>query len=444
MAARSSDVPYTGSVKDVAAHITSLRLNGAVIKRQAVREQHTMPLTYSRLRATYDHQQQKPRRVQASSHLPPHGKGRSTRSTRHSTKVLKKASWVGESDKRSVESVARAKEQSQETISRASYSESSSGCDSPSVRVDTPDAFRFERIPKRLNGVGKDRETCASVVRCSPTDKSQSFDGTELTRDFDTLTLYESANPLLKVTAKLRNEILRSEDDESVDSWGSSLERQPGDGCTGETSTIWSDEDVLSNLSADEDGGDLEATSLIHLDDDFCGPPILPEIPLCSPLKRKQFLASCSPNKVASSPGNSRISNCESGTVLTSCKQKLVEYRLPKRSKSLTFPTDSAHTKVSVKSDEALLAKATKEPANPLATSLFPNVPPSIYFPLMDEQCTCVCLCVHVCVRVCVYVCVCVCVYTYVCMHACVHVCVHVCVYMHVYMCVLCVCVCVR
>ena len=152
-----------------------------------------------------------------------------------------------------------------------------------------------------------------------------------------------------------------------------SLERQPGDGCTGETSMILSDEDVLSNLSADEDGGDSEATSLIHLDDDFCGPPILPEIPLCSPLKRKQFLASCSPNKIASPPGSSRIASCDSGTVLTSCKQKLVEYCLPKRSKSLTFPTDSAHTKVSVKSDEALPTKATKEPANSLAASLFPT-----------------------------------------------------------------------
>ena len=134
--------------------------------------------------------------------------------------------------------------------------------------------------------------------------------------------------------------------------------------------------------------------------DEFCGPPILPEIPLCSPLKRKQFLASCSPSKVANPPSSSRISNCDSGTVLTSCKQKLVEYRLPKRSKSLTFPTDSAYKQSLVKSDEALPARATKEPSNPLATSLFPNVPPSIYFPLMDEQCTCVCVrtCVHACV----------------------------------------------
>lgn len=392
MAARSSDIPCSASVRDVVAHISSLRLNGAII-RQVLREQHTIPLTYSRLRSISDHQQQKPRRVQPSSHIPPHGNGRSLRSTRHSTKVLKKASWVGESGKRSVENVARGgdvKEPSREPIIRASFNESSRGCDSPSVRVDARQVLCCDRIPKRLNGVGKDRESRESVVHCSPTDKSQSFGGSELSCDFDTLTLYESANPLVKVTAKLRSEILRSEDDESVESWGSSLDRQPGDGCVDETSMAWSDEDVLSNLSAEEDGGDLETTSSIQLDEDFCGPPMLPEIPLCSPLKRKQFLASCSPNKLVSPPGSSKITSCDSGMVLTSCKQKLVDYRLPKRSRSLTFPTENAHTQTPVKSDEGLTAKTAEEPASPIATSLFPNIPPSIYFPLMDEQCTCV------------------------------------------------------
>ena len=73
--------------------------------------------------------------------------------------------------------------------------------------------------------------------------------------------------------------------------------------------------------------------------------------------------------------------------MLTSDKEKLVDYRLPKRSQSLTFPTDKTHMQGPVKSDEGLAAKMTKEPTSPLATSLFPNVPPSIYFPLLDEQC---------------------------------------------------------
>ena len=387
MAARSSDVPYSANVRDVIAQVSSLRSNGSIMKRQALREQYTMPLTYSRLRSISDHQQQKPRRVHASSHTPPHGKGRSPRSTRHSTKVLKKASWVGDTGN-SVENVARVgaiKEQPRETISRASFSEScSSGCDPPSVQVEARKVLRYDRIPKRLNGVGKDRESCESVLHCYTADKSQSFGVTELSCDFDTLTLYESANPLVKVTAKLRSEILRTEeDDESVESWCSSLERQPGDGCVDETSVTWSDEDVLSNLSAEEDVGDLD-TSSIQLDDDLYGPPILPEIPLLSPLKRKQFLASCSPSKLASPPGSSKV---DSGG---SCKQKQVAYRLPKRSQSLTFPADNTHKQVLVKSDEGLTATTatTMEPSNPLSSSLFPNVPPSIYFPLMDEQCT--------------------------------------------------------
>ena len=364
------------------------------MKRQ---EQYTTPLTYSRLRSISDHQQQKPRRVHTSSHMPPHGKGRSLRSTRHSTKVLKKASWVGETGK-STESVTRVgsvKEQSRETISRGNFSEScSNGCDSPSVQVEARKVLRYDRIPKRLNGVGKDRESCESVLHCYTTDKSQSFGVTELSCDFDTLTLYESANPLVKVTAKLRSEILRTEeDDEGVESWCSSLERQPGDGCVDETSVTWSDEDVLSNLSAEEDGGEFDTTSSIQLDDDLYGPPILPEIPLLSPLKRKQFLASCSPSKLASPPGSSKFTSGNSGG---SCKQKLVDYRLPKRSQSLTFPTDNAHKQVLVKSDEGLspTTTTTMEPSSPLSSSLFPNIPPSIYFPLMDEQCMYMCKCV--------------------------------------------------
>ena len=389
MAAQSSDVPYSTTVRDVIAQVSANHTS--IMKRQALREQHTMPLTYSRLRSISDHQQQKPRRVHASSHMLPHGKGRSLRSTRHSTKVLNNGSWVGETGK-SVENAARVgavKEQSRETITRTNFSERcSSGCDSPSVQVEARKVLRYERIPKRLNGVGKDRESRESVLHCCTADKSQSFGVSELSCDFDTLTLYESANPLVKVTAKLRSEILRTEeDDESVESWCSSLERQPGDGCVDETSVAWSDEDILSNLSAEEDGDELDTTSLIQLDDDLYGPPILPEIPLFSPLKRKQFLASCSPSKLASPPGSSKLTSCDSGG---SCKQKLVDYRLPKRSQSLTFPTDNTHKQVPVKSDEGLTAKTTTtiEPCNPLSSSLFPNVPPSIYFPLMDEQCT--------------------------------------------------------
>ena len=387
MAARSIDDPYSATVRDVVAQMSSLRLNGSIIKRQAMREQHTMPLTYSRLRSISDHHQPKPRRVHALTHMSPHGKGRSLRSVRHSGKVLKKSSWVGESGK-SVGSVTREgaiTEQSRDRSSFRETSSTSSGCDSPSVRVDARKVLRYDRIPKRLNGVGKDRESCESVVlHCCASDKSQSFGVSELNCDFDTLTLFDSANPLVKVTAKLRSEILQTEDDDgSVESWCSSLERQPGDGCIDETSVTWSDEDVLSNLSAEEDEG---ATSSIHLDDDLCDTPILPEIPLLSPLKRKQFLASCSPSKISSPPGNAKVTSCDSG----GRKEKLVEYRLPKRSQSLTFPTDNTHKEVPVKSDEGLTAKTTirMEPASPLSSSLFPNIPPSIYFPLMDEQCT--------------------------------------------------------
>ena len=392
MAARSNDDPYSATVRDVVAQMSSLRLNGSIIKRQAMREQHTMPLTYSRLRSISDHHQQKPRRVQhASSHMPSHGKGRSLRSARPSGKVLKKSSWVGETGK-SVESVARVSAVTEQSLGRTNFHETcstSSGCNSPSVRVDARKVLRYDRIPKRLNGVGKDKESCESVVlHCCASDRSQSLGVSELNCDFDTLTLFESANPLVKVTAKLRSEILRTEDDdESAESWCSSLERQPGDGCVDETSVAWSDEDILSNLSAEEDEGDLEATSLIRLDDDLNGTPILPEIPLLSPLKRKQFLASCSPSKISSPPGNAKVTSCDSG----GRKEKLVDYRLPKRSQSLTFPTDSTPKQVPVKSDEGLTAKTTirMEPASPLSSSLFPNIPPSIYFPLMDEQCTC-------------------------------------------------------
>ena len=103
---------------------------------------------------------------------------------------------------------------------------------------------------------------------------------------------------------------MKLDDGRSVESWCSSLERQPGDGCVDETSVTWSDEDVLSNLSAEEDEG---ATSSIHLDDDLCDTPILPEIPLLSPLKRKQFLASCSHSKISSLPGNAKVTSCDSG-----------------------------------------------------------------------------------------------------------------------------------
>ena len=390
MAGRSCDDPHSASVKDLAVQISSLRVNGSIIKRRASKEQHAMPLTYSRLRSISDHQQQKPRRKQTSSHTAPHGKGTSLRTTRHSTKVLKKAASVGEGvgNVRMVTRVGAVKEQSRERIIRSSFSESSSGCDSPSVQVEVR-KIRY-RIPKRLNGVGKDREACESVLHCNAaTGRSQSFDATEPCCDFDTLTLYDSVSPLAKVTARLRSEVLRSEDDDSVDSWSSSMERQPGDGCVDETSVTWSDEDILSNLSAEEDGDDL-GTSSIHLDDDLCDAPILPEIPLCSPLKRKQYLASCTPSKLASSPGSSKVTSHEA---LAGCKIKLlVDHRLPKRSQSLTFPADNAHgSTVPLQSDEFLVAKATeKEAISPLATSLFPNVSPSIYFPLIDEQCMCV------------------------------------------------------
>lgn len=396
MAGRSSDDLCSAAVRDLAAQISSLKVNGSIIKRRASKEQHAMPLTYSRLRSISDHQQQKPRRVHTLSHTAPHGKGRSLRSTRHSTKVLKKAASV-EENVGNIQKVTRAgavKETSREKIVRSSFSESSSGCNSPLVRVEAR-KIRY-RIPKRLNGVGKDREACKSVLHCNAaTGKSLSFEATELSCDFDTLTLYDSVSPLAKVTAKLRSEILRSEvlrseDDDSVESWSSSMERQPGDGCVDETSVAWSDDDILSNLSAEEDGDDLGTTSSIQLDDDLCDPPILPEIPLCSPLKRIQFLASCSPSKLASPIRSSKVTSHE---VLRSCKKNLlIDHQLPKRSQSLTFPTDDVHTPtaVSLQSDKYPAVKATeKEATSPLANSLFPNVPPSIYFPLTDEQCMC-------------------------------------------------------
>ena len=112
---------------------------------------------------------------------------------------------MGESGK-SVGSGAREgaiMEQSRDRLSPLKTCSTSSGCDSPSVRVDARKVLRYDRIPKRLNGVVKDRESCESVVlHCCASDKNQSFGVSELNCDFDTLTLFDSANPLVKVTAK--------------------------------------------------------------------------------------------------------------------------------------------------------------------------------------------------------------------------------------------------
>ena len=392
MSDRSRIGPYHASVDDMTTRISCLEINSPV-KRHKPKEPHPVPLTYSRLRSIAD-QQPKPRRVHA-----PHGKA-SPKTTRQSPKVLKKNSWVG-GVRESPTRISAVKELSQERVARASsISGSSSGYDSPPVeaarklRLDRG----LDRVPKRITGVGKD---CSKKTSSGISKKQPQLDFDLIDDNASTLssTLSEYASPLVQPKlssekAAVHLDFLEDEDD-GIESWVSSLERQPGDGCVeGDT---WSDaDDVLSSLSAEEDGEEVDNTSLVQLDCEHSfsyEPPILPEIPLCSPLKRRQFLASCSPSKLAgAADGYKPIPVSDSTKTLVSCKRKLsVTYRLPKRSQSLTFPIDAVQASPAA-SDEHLTEKPitapVKKPAVTLtANSLFANVPPTIYFPLQDEPC---------------------------------------------------------
>ena len=407
MSVRSRIGPNRSYIDDVTAQISSLEVNSGSIKRHRSREPHSVPLTYSRLRTIGGDQHPKPRRMHA-----PHGKG-PPKTTRQSPKVLTKNSWVGgvkESPTRIttvkksptristvVESQTRictVKELSQERVAGASsISGSSSGYDSPPVE---PQRICQDRAPKRIAGVGKGSSSKPNSNKKHPqTDLDLIDDDTSTPPS----AFSEHNSPLVqpKLSSENAEALLNSleDEDDGIQSWVSSLERQPGEGCIDEGDT-WSDvDDVLSSLSAEEDGEeDVDSTSVIQLDTEhnfsYEPPAILPEIPLCSPHKRRQFLASCSPSKLADAAnGYKPIPVSDSTKTLGSCKRKLsVNYRLPKRSQSLTFPINAVQASPTV-SDERLTEKPITAPVRkPLTSnSLFANVTPTIYFPLPDEPC---------------------------------------------------------
>ena len=380
--------PFRTSIDDVTTRITSLEINSPVLRHKS-KELHSVPLTYSRLRSIVD-QQPKPRRVHA-----PHGKA-SPKTTKKSPKVLKKNSWVG-GVRESPTRISTVRELSHERVARASsISGSSSGYDSPPVKART---LHLDRVPKRISGVGKDSPNKTRIGTISKKQPHLDFDLIDDNASTLSSTFSEHASPQVQPKLSPEKAVMHLEDDEDdgIESWVSSLERQPGDGCVNEGDT-WSDiDDVLSSLSAEEDGDeDIASTSLIQLDSEHTfsyEPTILPEIPLCSPLKRKQFLASCSPSKLAGvADGCKPVPVSDSTKTLMSCKRKLsVSYRLPKRSQSLTFPIDAVQASPAA-SDEHLTEKPITVPAKKptvalTANSLFANVPSTIYFPLLDEPC---------------------------------------------------------
>jgi len=391
MSDRSRIGPYRASIDDVTTRITSLEINSSIMRHKP-KEPRSIPLTYSRLRSVAD-QQPKPRRVHT-----PHGKAY-PRTTRQSPKVLKKNSWVG-GVRESPTRASAVKELSHERVARtSSISGSSSGYDSPPVEARR---LRVDRVPKRITGVGKDSPNKTMISGISKKQPLTDFNLIDDDASTPSSAISEPVNSYVSpiVPPKLSSEkaaihlhSLEDEDD-GIESWVSSLERQPGDGCV----DTWSDvDDVLSSLSAEEDGEeDLDSTSSIQLDCEHSfsyEPPILPEIPLCSPLKRKQFLASCSPSKAAgAADGYKPVPVSDSTKTLMNYKRKLsVAYRLPKRSQSLTFPIDAVQASP-IASDEHLIEKPitapVRKPAIALtANSLFANVPPTIYFPLQDETC---------------------------------------------------------